>query len=370
VDKKIKILIVDDSALMRSIITRILGSDPGIEVVGTAMNGKFALTKMQSLNPDLLILDLEMPEMNGIEFLKEKNRMKNKLPVIILSAHAKKGAAITLEALSLGASDFVMKPSDQGENIETIGKKLLEMIYGLTGRVQTAPVITQNKPETRNPSTILSEEYSRKLDVKPLLKEIHTIQDIQIVAIGISTGGPNALRDILPRFPADFPVPIVIVQHMPAGFTAEFASSLDKICQLRVKEAEDQDLVKPGRILIAQGNRHLKLVKKSLAVAVSLTDTDQVNGHRPSCDVLFESVAQIYGPNAIGCIMTGMGKDGAAEIGSILNKGGITLAQDQETSVVFGMPKVAIEKGNIQIVKPLTEIPDTILSLVLNRRLP
>jgi two-component system chemotaxis response regulator CheB len=199
---------------------------------------------------------------------------------------------------------------------------------------------------------------------KDYLQKIKSIPNINIISIGISTGGPNALRNILPVFPSHFPVPIVIVQHMPAGFTYEFAKSLNNVCQLEVKEAEENDIIKPGRILIAPGDKHLTFIKKKLGVVVKLEDTPPINGHKPSVDVLFESTANIFGENSIGCIMTGMGKDGANKIGMILHNGGITIAQNQSTSIVFGMPKNAIEIGNIQIVSSLEEIPKIIMQIV------
>jgi len=371
---KVKAMIIDDSALIRNIITKILSGNEGIEVVGTALNGRFGLNKIDKLAPDIIILDLEMPEMNGIEFLKEKEKLGIKIPVIILSAHAKKGAQITLEALALGASDFILKPSESGSSIEETGPKLVELVLALA---KPNSYIPKEPKQFEQYQTALSQirsgfeiAASPKLETINLIQPLKNIPDINIVSIGISTGGPNALREILPQFPEDFPIPIAIVQHMPAGFTFEFAASLDKICQLHVKEAEDYDILKPGRIIIAPGNKHIKFERKSLATVIRLDESGPVNGHRPSADVLFESTAEIYGGNSLGCIMTGMGKDGAANIGLILKKGGITLAQDQDSSIVFGMPKVAIEKGNIQLVRPLSAIAKTIVSIVMNKSIP
>jgi two-component system, chemotaxis family, protein-glutamate methylesterase/glutaminase len=371
---KIKAMIIDDSALIRNIITKILSGNDGIEVVGTAINGRFGLSKLDKLFPDIIILDLEMPDMNGLEFLKEKEKLGLKIPVIILSSHAKKGANITLEALALGASDFVLKPSEAGGTMEDTGPKLVEMVLALA-KPQAYAIKDNQQPQQKQQNQVTSNQVKTnydfpvqaKLEINSLLQPIRNIPDINIVSIGISTGGPNALREILPQFPENFPVPITIVQHMPAGFTFEFAASLDKICKLRVKEAEDNDIIKPGRILIAPGNKHIKFIKKSLATVVKLDDSPPVNGHRPSADVLFESTAEVYGGNSLGCIMTGMGKDGAVNIGMILKKGGITIAQDQDTSIVFGMPKVAIEKENIQMVKPLNKISETIINIVMNK---
>jgi len=368
----IKAMIVDDSALIRNLVTRELSKSESIEVVGTAMNGRFALNKISKLKPDIIILDLEMPEMNGIEFLREKERLGINSPVIILSALAKKGAKITLEALELGASDFILKPSEPGVNLADMGAQLIEMTLALAKPNSYYEKISQvSEPEI--PSVIQRIKFDLgsmpELDVNKYLQPIASVPNIEIVSIGISTGGPNALREVLPKFPEDFPIPIVVVQHMPQGFTLEFANSLDKICKLPVKEASDGDILKQGRVLIAPGNKHVKVKKKPLANVIELDESDPVNGHRPSADVLFESVAETYGGSSIGCIMTGMGKDGAVQIGKILKSGGVTIAQDQSSSVVFGMPKVAIEKQNIQIVKPLDKISETIISLVLNKKI-
>ncbi len=366
--EKIKVMIIDDSALIRNLVTKMLSDNSSIEVVGTALNGKFGLAKLNRLCPDIIILDLEMPEMNGIEFLKERKKLGITTSVIILSSVAKKGAQITLEALSLGASEFILKPSEQGTNIQDTRDMLVEMISGLASPGSYTKII---KEETVTHSHI---EEMQRYQVAPIipvgnLAEIKRIPDIHVVSIGISTGGPNALRDILPVFPEDFPVPIVIVQHMPAGFTFEFANSLNKICNLDVKEAADNDIVTAGRILIAPGGKHIRFEKKSLATVIRIDDSLPVNGHKPSCDVLFESTAAVYGSNSLGCIMTGMGKDGAEKIGDILKAGGITIGQDQESSVVYGMPHVAFKNGNLQIVKPLHSIAETIINLVVHKKI-
>ncbi len=372
---KIKVMIIDDSALIRNLVSKELSKASDIEVVGTAINGRFALNKIDKLQPDILVLDLEMPEMNGIEFLKERQRLGIKVPVIILSSHAKKGAKITLDALSLGASDFILKPSEPGVNVEEMGNKLIELIHALAKPYSYIPSLEQNRvEENKNLKFQLNNQIFEpfrlaRIDVESHLQPINNIPDIKIVVIGISTGGPNALREILPLFPENFPCPIVIVQHMPAGFTLEFANSLDKSCKLRVKEANNDDIVKQGRILIAPGNRHIRFIKKTLATVIQLDDSEPVNGHKPSVDVLFQSAAEVFGENTLACIMTGMGKDGATNIGLILKKGGITIAQDQDTSIVFGMPKVAIEKNNIQLVRPLNKIPETIINIVINKKI-
>jgi two-component system, chemotaxis family, protein-glutamate methylesterase/glutaminase len=364
VAEKIKVMIIDDSALIRNIVTRMLSANPAIEVVGTALNGRFGLSKLDRLRPDIIILDLEMPEMNGIEFLKERKRLGISIPVIILSSIARKGAQITLEALSLGASDFILKPSEQGSDIEVTRDKLIEMVLGLA-----APdSYKEDKiklPVHKIPDILKEIPQEKAVSGEPAA--IKNISNINIVVIGISTGGPNALREMLPLFPDDFPVPIVIVQHMPPGFTLEFANSLNKICSLEVKEAGDNDIVAKGRILIAPGGKHVRFEKRALATVIRIDDSEPVNGHKPSCDVLFESAAAVYGNSTLGCIMTGMGKDGAVKLGNILRVGGVTIGQDRATSIVYGMPNVAFSMGHVQIVRPLQRLAGTIINIVVNK---
>ena len=377
----LSVLIVDDSALMRNVIGRIAASVPDVQVVGTAMNGNFALQKLSKLDPEVIVLDLEMPEMNGIDFLKEKKKLGNDVPVVILSSIARKGAQVTMEALSLGASDFIMKPTGTGtEDIHAIGNTLIEMIraYGSQYRKQRGKAHPP-KPITPAPEKPVSEAAPSAaqeikvtgLGIAPQREKIVPQRQpgvIEIVAIGISTGGPNALREVFAKLDSDLNVPFLVVQHMPAGFTEEFAKSLDRICPLEVKEASEGDIVKPGRILIAPGNRHLIVEKKPLASIVHLLDTDPVNGHRPSADVLFESVAQHYGNRSLAIIMTGMGRDGAQKIGQIYKEGGLTLGQDEASCVVYGMPKVAFENGYLHQQIPLARMAETICQAVKNHR--
>jgi two-component system chemotaxis response regulator CheB len=376
IDNQISVLIVDDSAMMRNLIGRIVESHDELTVAGKAMNGMFALQKIPRLQPDVIVLDLEMPEMNGIEFLKELNIQKIDIPVIVLSAIATKGAKVTIEALSLGASDFITKPSGSiSHDIQSVGTKLIELllVYGKDYRKRSGSLAP--KPALR-PSLTLS----KPLDDKPVIKKTDTHinigtnhwekvkagpepKKVQLMVIGISTGGPNALRKIFANFDADLPIPVIVVQHMPAGFTEEFAKSLNRICPLEVKEAADGDLLKPGRILIAPGDFHVVVSRKSLGTIVNVISTDPVNGHRPSVDVLFESVAKEFRNETIAAIMTGMGRDGARQIGKIYGEGGITIAQDEESSIVYGMPKVAVEHEYIKHIVPLDHMAETLCRL-------
>jgi two-component system chemotaxis response regulator CheB len=364
---EISVLVVDDSALMRNLIGRMIEDTPGLVVAEKAMNGQFALQKIPRVNPDIICLDLEMPEMNGIEFLKERKKQGITIPVVILSSIASRGAEVTMEALSLGASDFVQKPSGSiSEDIHVVKDTLGGMLLGYGGayrRSQGKKVLTPSEYQPKTPS-------SKSSDISAYLKLVAAPQvtpasmppqmrkpgKTDIIAIGISTGGPDALRVVFAKLDADLRVPIVVVQHMPPGFTNEFARSLDRICPLDVKEAEDGDAIQPGRILIAQGNKHMEVEKKATGAVVRLSDSPHVSGHRPSADVLFASVAMNYSNRALGVIMTGMGKDGALHLGTIYKEGGMTIGQDEKSSIVYGMPRVAYELGHVMEQVPLEKI--------------
>jgi two-component system chemotaxis response regulator CheB len=356
---EISVLIVDDSALMRNLIGRMIEDTPGLVVAEKAMNGLFALQKIPRVNPDVIVLDLEMPEMNGIEFLKERKKQGIKIPVVILSSIARRGAEITMEALSLGASDFIQKPSgSESEDIHVVKDTLVGMLLGYGSsyrRTQGKKVLSPTEYQTKTPAAPQGMNIFAGLNpgaasstgpVKPP-SQMRKPGKTEIIAIGISTGGPDALRVVFSKLDSDLRVPIVVVQHMPPGFTNEFAKSLDRICPLDVKEAEDGDAIQPGRILIAQGNKHLEVEKKSFNAVVRLSDAPQVSGHRPSADVLFASVAMAYQNHTLGVIMTGMGRDGAQHLGTIYKEGGMTLGQDEASSVVYGMPRVAFELGHV-----------------------
>jgi two-component system chemotaxis response regulator CheB len=336
---------------------------PGLAVAEKAMNGIFALQKIPRVNPDIIVLDLEMPEMNGIEFLKERKKRGIKIPVVILSSIARRGAEITMEALSLGASDFVQKPSGSiSEDIHVVKDTLTGMLlgYGSAFRKSEGRKVLQpteyeaKKPPAKASDIAIHFHLSAAPQVAPAQPpaQIRKPGRTEIIAIGISTGGPDALRVVFSKLDADLKVPIVVVQHMPPGFTNEFAKSLDRICPLDVKEAENGDAILPGRILIAQGNKHLEIEKKTSAV-VRLSDAPLVSGHRPSADVLFASVATNYTNHVLGVIMTGMGRDGAQHLGTIYKEGGMTLGQDEASAVVYGMPRVAYELGHVMEQVPL-----------------
>lgn len=337
-DEPIKVLVVDDSALMRKLLPLVVERDPGIRVVGTAMDGIFALKKIRTLHPDVITLDILMPRMDGLATL-EKIVEEFRIPVILVSSVTERGAQLTLKALEMGAVDFITKPKgDLSTGMERVGGELIAKIRAAAGAT------------LRKPLSLPYPSLGSKGPIRPF-----TSAD-RVVAIGISTGGPYALTTLLPALPVHFPAGLLIVQHMPEGFTRMFAERLDQISQIQVKEAEDGDLILPGRALIAPGNRHLRVKRMPLGIVAELSDDPDINGHRPSADVLFASVASHVGPKAVGLIMTGMGSDGVEGMGKIRASGGITLAQSEESCVIFGMPKGALERGYVQKVLPLEEL--------------
>ncbi len=335
--KPIRVLVVDDSALMRKLIPQILETDDSIHVVGTAIDGNFGLKKIDDLKPQVVTLDLEMPGMGGLEMLKEIMR-RHRVPVIVVSSHSIEGASVTLKALSLGAFDFVSKPTDVSTRMQEIGRELIAKIKAAAQsrgfRLHTELDLPFPVPRAKT---------------SPLAPKEPT----KIIAIGISTGGPQSLQYMLAQFPADFPGSIVVVQHMPEGFTEMFARRLDECCSLNVKEAQSGDLLHAGRVLICPGSRHIKVKKLPLGDIAILSDDPPTNGHRPSADVMFKSVAEEFGERAIGVLMTGMGEDGANGLGLIKAAGGMTIAQGEQSCVVFGMPKAAIERGHAMRVVEL-----------------
>jgi two-component system chemotaxis response regulator CheB len=338
--------VVDDSALMRKLIPQILARDQEIEVVGTAMDGAFGLKKIEDLRPDVVTLDLEMPRMDGMEMLRQIMR-RSRVPVIVVSALSTEGAMATFKALALGAFDFVAKPRDAASS------HMDEIALDLIAKIKTAG---KSKPRDTLLSTLPEHVRAAKPSSRPRR------EPARIIAIGVSTGGPNALQYFLAKLPGDFPGSIVVVQHMPEGFTNMFAKRLDECCAVDVKEAQSGDLLIAGRVLVCPGNRHIKVRRMPLGSTVVLTDEPRVNGHRPSVDVLFRSVAAEFADRAVGVLMTGMGEDGAAGLGLIKHAGGVTIAQNEESCVVFGMPKAAIERGFAMRVVPLDALASTLVS--------
>ncbi len=332
---KIRVLIVDDSAMVRRLLSEALARDPSIEVVGTAQDPYVAKDKINQLKPDVLTLDVEMPRMHGLTFLKLLLEQRP-MPVVMVSSLTEQGADTTLQALDLGAVDFVTKPKLD------ITQGLGELMPELVAKVKAAARVKIKKrsgtPEGPKPP------------VPRLGKTTH-----KIIALGASTGGTEALRDVLAAFPADCPG-TVIVQHMPEHFTRAFAKRCNDAAALEVSEAKDGDRVIPGRALIAPGNRHMRLLRQGAEYIVRIDQSEPVNRHRPSVDVLFDSVSEAAGANAVGALLTGMGDDGARGLLRMREAGAHTIAQDQETCVVFGMPREAIERGAAIQILPLGAI--------------
>ncbi|HUO27186.1 MAG TPA: chemotaxis response regulator protein-glutamate methylesterase [Candidatus Aquilonibacter sp.] len=343
---KIRVLVVDDSALMRKLIPQMLEADEAIEVVGTAMDGTFCLKKIDDLKPNVVTLDLEMPGMNGIDTLKEIMR-RQPLPVIVVSSHSTDGATVTMKALGLGAFDFVAKPKDATGHMAETAAELIAKIKAAAGCKIVRPGVAGG---TNQRPAKLSMPRSEQAPNK-------------IIAIGISTGGPQALEFLLTQFPADFPGSILVVQHMPEGFTDMFARRLDELCALQVKEAQSGDVLQAGRVLICPGSRHMKVKRLPMGDVAVLNDDPRVNGHRPSVDVLFRSVAEEFGSDGIAVLMTGMGDDGAQGLGAVKQAGGTTVAQSEDSCVVFGMPKAAIERGYAMRVVNLDALAASLLAL-------
>ena len=337
-----RVLVVDDSALMRKLIPQILASDDSIKVVGTAMDGTFGLKKIAELKPQVVTLDLEMPGLSGIDTLKEIMR-RYRVPVIVVSSHSTQGASITLQALGLGAFDFVAKPQDVAARMPEIATQLITKIKAAAecngSRMKPLP---EDGRRAEKPSSVSTNAPTR------------------VVAVGISTGGPNALQYMLSQLPGDFPGSIVVVQHMPDGFTDMFARRLDESCAIKVKEARSADLLLAGRVLICPGSRHIKVKRLPLGDVVVLTDDTRVHGHRPSADVLFKSVAEEFGSRGIAVLMTGMGDDGAEGMGYVKAAGGMTIAQSEDSCVVFGMPKAAIDRGYVVRIVSLDALANTL----------
>ena len=343
---RVRVLVVDDSALMRKLIPQMLESDPAIEVVGTAMDGTFCLKKIEELKPNVITLDLQMPGMNGIDTLKEIMR-RHPLPVIVVSSHSTDGASVTLKALGLGAFDFVTKPQDATTHMAETAAELI-------AKIKAAASSKFVRQGNLGAATARPEKLTVAKPSPPPSK---------LVAIGISTGGPQALEFLLAQLPADFAGAIVVVQHMPEGFTEMFARRLDEVSSLQVKEAQSGDVLQAGRVLICPGSRHMKVKRMARGDVVVLNDEARVNGHRPSVDVLFHSVAEEFGSQAVAALMTGMGDDGAEGLGAVKKAGGVTIAQSEASCVVFGMPKAAIERGYATRVVALDVLAVTLQAL-------
>ena len=349
---KIKVFMVDDSAVIRLALRKLLSSEPDIDVIGYARNGKEALEQLKTVKPDVITLDVEMPVMNGIETLKEIMKMPKPIPVIMVSSVTKAGAEVTLESLNLGAMDFVTKPSSSSSvEISKIKHDLVEKIKAAV-KFEPKKIHKITKPVEREQKEISLPRLEIKTD---------KATKYQAVLIGISTGGPPALQEILPMFPKEFPIPIVVAQHMPPGFTKPMAERFNKICALEVSEAKEGDVLKPGKIFIGKSGCHIKFKKRGSMVYLHITEEPKDALYHPQVDIMFETAADVFGGDVIAVIMTGMGSDGTEGLKILKQKNAFVIGQNKETSAIYGMPKVAYEAGVVDVVVPLKKIPETIV---------
>ena len=356
--KRIRVLVVDDSALVRKLLAELLNSDPEIEVVDTAMDPFAAREKIKKLNPDVLTLDVEMPRMDGVTFLRNLMRLRP-MPVVMVSTLTEKGAEITLDALRYGAVDFITKPKvDLQHTLQDYRDELIEKIKAAAGaHVRQLSASAASGPEQRAVPERLSVDAVLPAGAGP---RRHFRTTDRLIAIGASTGGTEAIREVLERLPPTTPG-IVITQHIPASFSGPFAARMNRSSALTVAEARDGDQILPGHCFIAPGDKHLLVVRDGARWRCRLTEDEPVNRHRPSVDVLFRSVAQNAGLNSLGVILTGMGKDGAQGLKEIRESGAHTIAQDEATSVVWGMPGAAVACGGAVEVLPLEDIAAAML---------
>lgn len=342
----IKVLVVDDSALVRKLLTAILGNDPELEVVGTAGDPYQARELIKQLHPDVMTLDVEMPRMDGVTFLRNLMRLRP-MPVLMVSSLTDEGADITLEALALGAVDFVSKPKlGLSDGLEAMADEIVAKVK------MAARARLRSRPDAPAMTA-------------PIIDKVRSVAlrtTERVVAIGASTGGTEAIAEVLAAFPPDAPA-TVIAQHIPEGFSRRFAERLDKLCAIVVREAKDGDPLLLGHAYVAPGNHHLRVVRSGARYLCRVDQEEPVNRHRPSVDVLFRSVAQHVGPNAVAALLTGMGADGAEGLGVIRAAGSPTMAQDRESSVVWGMPGEAVKRGHADEVLPLERVADRLLAL-------
>jgi len=352
----IKVLIVDDSALIRDLLTQILGDDPDIEVVGTARDPYVARRKIKQLTPDVLTLDFEMPRMDGLTFLDNLMRLRP-MPVVMISSVTEHGAETTLRALELGAVDYIAKPEVD------IAKGIKGYAEEIVSKVKVAAEARVRNLDDRNRSNKDVVQRGIADSAKRAIRDDgEKNRSDQIIGVGASAGGTEAIADVLRHLPPDMPA-IVVTQHIPAAFSRPFAARINRICQLDVAEAKDGEKLVRGRVYIAPGDRHLEIKKSGAGYVCRLNDGPLVNRHKPAVDVMFNSLAKSVGSNAIGIVLTGMGKDGAAGLEAMKKLGAITLVQDEKSSVVWGMPKEAVRRGVVDEVLSLRSMPKRIVEL-------
>ena len=354
--ERIRVMVVDDSVVIRRLVTQVLEQDPILEVVGTASNGSIGLQRIPQFNPDVITLDIEMPDMDGMEMLRRIRREYPQVRVIMFSTLTERGGAKTLEALTLGADDYVAKVSNEGSLNRSMARLREEMIPKIK---QFFRLPDQMRAARSEPAYVAPVQAARN--------GIPTQQSMKarpkVVVIGVSTGGPTALGAILPRLPADFPLPILVVQHMPPLFTRLLAERLNSTCQLSASEATQDGLVEPGKILIAPGDFHMKLASKGGGARVFLDQSPRQNSCRPAVDALFASAGEVYAGAVLAVILTGMGQDGLRGVEILKTQGAGVIAQDEATSVVWGMPGAVVSAGLADRVVPLDEVVPEILRL-------
>lgn len=361
---RIRVLVVDDSVVVRRLVADILSADPRIEVVGTAANGKVALAKVPQTNPDLMTLDIEMPVMDGLETLLELRKSYPKLPVIMFSTLTERGASATLDALERGARDYVTKPANVGSvtaSMDAVRAQLIPKILALCPRAGVTPAPSTLAPRVGAPAVAPTVPARPP---KPAVVRPATGSEsrVDLLTIGVSTGGPDALTQVLAALPGDLPVPILVVQHMPPVFTKQFADRLNGRCSLAVSEAVPGDPVRPGKVLVAPGDFHMRVRRTGDSASVTLDQGTPENYCRPAVDVLFRSVAEAYGEHVLAVVLTGMGSDGLRASGDIVSAGGTVFAQDEATSVVWGMPGAVAVAGLASRILPLMEIAPAIVT--------
>ncbi|MBL1265119.1 protein-glutamate methylesterase/protein-glutamine glutaminase [Methylomicrobium sp. RS1] len=353
---KVRVLIIDDSLLIRRILTEIFNSSPDIEVVGTAANPYIARDMIKQLNPDVLTLDIEMPEMDGITFLKNLMRLRP-TPVVMISTLTERGADITLEALSLGAVDFVPKPKVDVAN--TLNDYAEEII----GKVKMAALANIRNFENKGLKSGDIEKIPGQLNEKPYLIKKSSTTFNKIIALGASTGGTEAIKSVVKGFPADTPA-VVITQHLPLAFSESFAKHIDLVTEMTTCIPKHGQIVEAGHIYLAPGDRHMKVMKEGSRLVIHLHNGEYVNRHKPAVDVMFSSLARSVGANAIAVLLTGMGVDGAKGMREMHDAGAITVIQDERTSIVWGMPGAAYKLGCVDHIVPLHGIANKVLSLI------